>query len=132
MSLLSKTYTCKHCVYPLIVISFNSKPRYNKFYNFSPMLNPILFVTALFFLIYCLFFSATAFRLFTLTFSVALFVFTTHLLITTSTLTTLFSHYIVIHKFEFLGLSYALLLDCITLYFLLLTFLLFIICVLLA
>lgn len=91
-----------------------------------------MLLSGLFFLsIFSFFLSATSFKLLLLFGAFFSFLITTHLLITVSTLSTLFNHYILIYKFEFLNLSYSLLFDGITLYFILLTLLLFIICILL-
>lgn len=91
-----------------------------------------MFFSAIFFLyIYILYFSASAFRVFLLIAGFLSLLATVHLLVTTNALVTLFSHSAVIYKFEFLNISFVWLLDGITLYFIFLTALLFIVCILL-
>ena len=85
-----------------------------------------------FFFVYVLFFSAATFKLFLLTVGFVFFIFCTTLLLTTNALTAVFSHHTLVYKFDFLNLTYSLLLDGITLYFILLTLLLLIVCTLLA
>lgn len=92
-----------------------------------------MFLSALsFFFVYVLFFSAATFKLFLLTVGFIFFIFCTTLLLTTNALTAIFSHHTLVYKFDFLNLTYSLLLDGITLYFILLTLLLLIVCTLLA
>lgn len=85
----------------------------------------------LFVFTYVFFLSAAAFKLFLLTFSLFAFLVATHFIVTVTTLTSLFSQHITLYQFDFLNLSYSLLFDGITLYFILLTLLLFILCILL-
>jgi proton-translocating NADH-quinone oxidoreductase chain M len=85
-----------------------------------------------FFTLYLLFFSAATFKLFMLFLGFFVFLFSVFLLLTTNTLLTIFSGYIISYKFEVLNLTYFLFFDGISLYFVLLTVLLYVISVLLA
>jgi len=78
-----------------------------------------------------MFFSAAFFQLFLLFAGAFCFLFILEYLLTSNTLSLVFDHYYLIYKFEWISLSYLLVFDSITLYFTLLTLLLFILCVLL-
>lgn len=92
-----------------------------------------MFTSGLIFLfIYTMFFSAAFFRLFLLFVGFFSFLFMLECLLTSNTLSLMFDHYYLIYKLEWINLSYLLLFDSITLYFILLTLLLFIVCILLA
>lgn len=86
----------------------------------------------LFVFLYVMFFSAAFFRLFLLFVSFGFFLLALTYLLTSNTLGSLFDHYYLIYKFEWVNLDYLLLIDNVALYFILLTLLLFIVCILLA
>jgi len=92
----------------------------------------MLLVLACFFCVYFIFFSATAFRLFLLFLGFVGLVSTFFMLLHLSTLISIFNYAALGYKFEFLNLAYLFLIDGISIYFILLTILLFIVCVLVA
>lgn len=86
----------------------------------------------IFLFVYAMFFSAAFFRLFLLFVGFCSFLFMVEYLLTSNTLSLVFDHYCLVYKFGWINLNYLLLFDSITLYFILLTLLLFVLCILLA
>lgn len=82
--------------------------------------------------IYMFFFSFAFFKLFILVFSFLFFILFLQLLLSISTLSTIFDFYFLIYEFRFVNLTYLVAFDSITLYFTLLSILLILLCVLLA
>lgn len=89
-----------------------------------------MFGVAAFLLMYVMFFSASIFKLFLLAIGFIFFLCITYFLLTSNILVTIFSDSIIIYKFKILNLTYSLLFDGVTLYFMLLTLLLFVVCIL--
>lgn len=92
----------------------------------------MLAVSLIFLFVYAMFFSAVFFRLFLLSVGFVSFLFMVEYLLTSNTLSLVFDHHHIVYKFEWINLNYLLLFDSITLYFILLTLLLFVLCILLA
>lgn len=82
--------------------------------------------------VFLMFFSLVLFKLYTLFLAFLLLLVALQLVINSNSLLTVFDYYINVYKFEFINLNYVLAFDGITLYFILLTALLFIVCLLLA
>lgn len=92
----------------------------------------MLFLFCVFLSLYFLFFSVTAFRLFLLFLGFIGLIYSLLLILHLSTLVSIFNYASAGYKFEFLSLTYLFLVDGISIYFILLTVLLFILCVLVA
>lgn len=92
----------------------------------------MLLSSILFFFIYLVFFSASVLRLFLLFLGSLGFLAALFSLFYANTLSAIFTTSIFIYKLEAVNLTYMFLIDGISAYFLLLTLLLFIICVLIA
>ena len=91
----------------------------------------MIFASLLFFFFYTLFFSATLFRLLLLLVSFFFLILTLQFLLLNNSLFSIYDFYLLVYKFNLLGLTYLLLFDNISMYFILLTLLLFLICILL-
>lgn len=81
---------------------------------------------------FLIFFSTTLFKLYTLFIAFLALVISLQIIINANSLLTAFDYYAQLYRFEFINIEYTLAFDSITLYFVLLTVLLFIVCVLLA
>lgn len=85
-----------------------------------------------FFSLFLMFFSSALFKLYTLFLAFLFLGVALQLTLSTNSLLTVFDYYVSLYQFKFINLNYVLAFDGLTLYFILLTLLLFIVCLLLA
>jgi len=82
--------------------------------------------------LFLMFFSSALFKLYMLFLAFLFLIVTLQLTLSTNSLLTVFDYYVSLYQFKFINLNYVLAFDGLTLYFILLTVLLFIVCLLLA
>jgi NADH:ubiquinone oxidoreductase subunit 4 (subunit M) len=82
--------------------------------------------------LFLMFFSSMLFKLYTLFLAFLVLIVALQFTLSTNSLLTVFDYYISLYQFKFINLNYVLAFDGLTLYFILLTVLLFIVCILLA